>query len=114
MPIQAETKELKVQQSWDGIIGDDKLLKDALPIEKPHQGTAVFVADKQAWAKLWKVWRGNQKLPGVDFTKTLVLVFTLGGPNLISLTELRLDDKGELKAEASATLKPGMDSATRS
>jgi hypothetical protein len=56
---------------------------------------------------LWKAWRGDEKVPEVDFTKDLVLVFTLGGPNKVSPPELRLDDRGELTAQAVATLIGG-------
>ena len=34
-PLRAEPKELKVRQAWDGIIGNEKLLKEAPPTGKP-------------------------------------------------------------------------------
>lgn len=107
LPVPAGTKELKGQQSWDGTIADAKLLKDAPANGKALQGAAGFVTDQAAWAKLWKAWRGEQKVPTVDFTKDLVLVFTLGGPNKISSPTLRLNDQGDLKADAAATLIGG-------
>jgi hypothetical protein len=105
-PLRAETKDLKIEQSWDGIIANEKLLKEAPANGKPLQGAAGFVTERKAWVKLWKAWRGKEKVPQVDFTKDLVLVITLGGPNKISPPVLRLDDKGELEAWAAATLNP--------
>jgi uncharacterized protein (TIGR03067 family) len=101
------TGALKVEQSWEGIIGDMKRLQEAPPSGKPLQGAAGFVTSRPAWVKLWQAWRGGAPVPEVDFTKNLVLVFTLGGPNQIAPPELRLDGRGELTAHAVATLRPG-------
>jgi hypothetical protein len=105
--LRAATTELKVEQSWDGIIKNEKLLRHAPTNGKPLQGAAGFVAEEKAWVKLWKAWRGDERVPEVNFAKELVLVFTLGGPNKVSPPELRLDDNGELKARAVATLIGG-------
>jgi hypothetical protein len=87
--IGAEAKKVEVRQSWDGTIPDDKLRK-----EEPANG---FITDEKTWAKLWKAWCGNAKLPKVDFDKELILVQTVEGLNTISPPDLRLTDKGNLR-----------------
>ncbi len=103
----AERKQVPVLRSWDGILDDVKLLAAAPPGTAPDQGGVGVLTEEKAWAILWKAWRPNEKPARVDFTQELVLVFTLGGPNRISPPDLVLDDKGDLKAHAVATLLPG-------
>ena len=85
---------IKAEQSWDGEIKIE-LRKDA-----PKDG---FVADKDAWAKLWKTYRGDEKLPDVDFTKELVLVAVNSDPNRISLGA-SLDKNGDVRVLVTSTL----------
>ncbi|MCI0351976.1 MAG: hypothetical protein L0Z53_21355 [Acidobacteriales bacterium] len=85
----AQTKKVTIQQTWTGIVKDNKLRQEA-----PANG---FVADEKTWSKLWKAWRGDEKEPMVDFSKDLVLVFTFDGPNKISVPQLTLNDKGDLR-----------------
>jgi len=44
---------------------------------------AGFIADAAAWQRLWKAWRGDEAVAAVDFTKEVVLVGTVGGPNRV-------------------------------
>jgi uncharacterized protein (TIGR03067 family) len=97
--------EVKVAQSWDGII-DGNQLKELTADGKPGD-KAVVISGQNAWAKVWKAWRGNEKVPDVDFTEYMVLVFTHEGPNRISPPTLVRDDRGDLEAWSVATLLPG-------
>jgi hypothetical protein len=81
----AESKPVKVQKSWSGEVKLD------LRKEAPNEG---YVADKEAWAKLWKAYRGGDA-PEVDFDKELVLVAVNDDPNTIDVLPA-LDDKGDL------------------
>lgn len=96
----AGAKEVKVRRSWDGVVKDEKLRKEA-----PPNGV---VTDRKAWAKLWKAWRGGEKVPEVDFDKELALILTCDGPNKIDPPVLLLDGKRGLKVQPPvATLVPG-------
>src|SRR6185295_13573684 len=65
-----------------------------------------FIADAEAWKKLWTAWRGNEEIPKVDFAKELILVATAGGPNRVNLSAT-LDDKGDVKVLGMATRMAG-------
>lgn len=73
---------------WHGKIADESLQKLA-----PAEG---FLADAQSLAKVWKAWRPNEEVPAVDFTKELILVGVVPGPNSV-LMRPSLDEMGDLK-----------------
>jgi hypothetical protein len=87
-------KPVKLEKTWGGEV------KIELRKEAPKDG---YVADKEAWAKLWKTFRGDEKLPDVDFTKELVLVAVNNDPNKIGINA-QLDDKGDLNVSVISTL----------
>jgi hypothetical protein len=80
-------KPVKVEKTWDGQV------KIELRKEAPKKG---YIADKDAWAKLWKVYRGEEKLPEVDFDKEPILVAVSSDPNRIWIGP-EVDEKGDLK-----------------
>jgi uncharacterized protein (TIGR03067 family) len=84
------SKAVPIQQSWDGILRNRKLLKAS-----PPEG---FVVEARSWAKLWRGWRGQEPVPPIDFQEEMALILTVPGPNQISAPELRLDKAGNLKA----------------
>lgn len=84
-----ESKAVPIQQSWDGILPNRNLIK-----ESPPEG---FVVEAESWAKMWKAWRGKEKLPALDFDKQIALIFTVPGPNKISAPELRIDGSGNIR-----------------
>jgi hypothetical protein len=61
--------------AWSDTISDLKK-KAAAPAED-H-----FIADAATWTKLWKAWRGDEKVPTVNFQEEVLFVFTALGPNV--------------------------------
>ena len=62
---------MELVRQWHGAFRrpqDEALIKEA-----PASG---YIANPEAWAKLWKAWRGQQAIPDVDFGKQFVLVCT--------------------------------------
>lgn len=95
---QEGNKPIKPAQRWTGKIGDKKLAAKA-----PKNGV---IAEKKAFEDLWKAWRGEEKLPEVDFGKQIVFVHTAGGPNVPS-SNYTLDAEGNLKSNTLSTLIGG-------
>lgn len=83
----AQEKPTPEPQAWSGKIAQDDLLKLA-----PKSG---FITDAKSFEKLWEAWRPDEELPEVDFDKQLVLVGTVGGPNLIIMNP-KLNENGDL------------------
>lgn len=81
--------EEKPPQVWSGKQQDESLLKKFTP-------KTEFIADADAWEKLWKAWRPGEELPKIDFSKSLVLVGTAYGPNRANMRPMT-DDDGNLK-----------------
>ena len=79
---------VKSDHTWTARVKDDSLRKVA-----PHAG---FIADEETWKRVWTAWRGDQKLPEVDFSTELVLVGIVPGPNRVFLRPI-LEDSGNLK-----------------
>jgi hypothetical protein len=84
---------VEAQKTWDGVVKID------LRKEAPGKG---YIADQVAWAKLWKVYRGEEKLPAVDFDKELIVVAVNSDPNAISIL-LEADEKGDLMVSYART-----------
>lgn len=82
------------KQSWSGEIKDESLRRLA-----PQSG---FIADSQTWKKLWTTWRPDKELPKVDFSKFLILVGTVPGPNEVVL-RATFTTKGNVKFNVSGT-----------
>lgn len=94
-PPEAKPKPVKVEKTWQGEVKLD-LWKEA-----PQKG---YVADKDAWAKLWKAYRGEEKMPEVDFDKELILVAVNSDPNGISIRP-EVDDNRDLKVTTASTTR---------
>lgn len=73
---------------WSGKPRDEMLKKLA-----PAEG---YLADAEAFDKVWKGWRPGEETPKIDFTKDLVVVGVVSGPNNV-LMRPTLDEAGELK-----------------
>ena len=65
-----------------------------------------FIVNQEAWAKLWKAWRGQEAVPALDFKKQMVLVFTADGPNSVGCTPTA-DGKGNVRGDAMSTMIGG-------
>ena len=64
------------------------------------------IANTKDWEALWKAWRGDEKVPAVDFRKELVLVAKVGGPNNCGIVAT-LEENGNLKVLTQSTLLYG-------
>ncbi len=97
-PARAETP-LKATKEYKGRISNElaMLAKDG------------YVAGPKAWAKLWKEWKIEGKLPAIDWKNEMVLVATAGGSGMG--LSAALTDKGDLKAQVIATADIRPDSA---
>jgi len=60
-----------------------------------------YIAGPKAWAKLWKDWKMEGKLPAIDWKKEMVLVVTSEG-STVTLSA-KLGDKGDVKTESVGT-----------
>jgi hypothetical protein len=87
----ADKKEVSQTKEWKGSVDDADLAKDV----------PDYVADVKAFAKLWKKWGIEGKVPKVDFKNEIVIVSTTSGSRL-SLSA-RLDDQGDLEVVGIAT-----------
>ncbi len=83
---------------WNGMIADDSLQKLA-----PAEG---FLVDAKSLAKVWKAWRPKDEVPTVDFTKEIIVVGVVPGPNSV-LMRPSLDEKGNLQLIVAGTRKGG-------
>lgn len=85
---------LKPSQEWSGRSRDTAGKKLA-----PKNGV---ITNKKDWAKLWKAWRPDDKVPEINFRKQIVIVSTIGGPNRM-FVRLSKDDKGNVSVLAGGT-----------
>ena len=93
-----QAQPVNILNTWNGKMADDAPRK--------HAPADSFLLDQDEWAKLWKAWRGQEKLPEIDFQKQMILVFTASGPNSVGC-EPRLDGQGNVRAFAMSTLIGG-------
>jgi hypothetical protein len=95
----AEDKQVKPLKEFKGRVSHElaRAAKDG------------YVAGPKAWAKLWKDWKIEGKLPKIDWKNEIVLIATSGGSGMgLSAS---LDDKGDLKGIAFGTADIRPDSA---
>jgi hypothetical protein len=78
----------RILESWQGQV------KLELRKQAPDSG---FIADAKSWEKHWKAFRGDEKLPTVDFTEHLIVVSIGRDPNRITAMWTDIDDKGNAK-----------------
>ncbi len=95
-PTEPKTPAFK-ERRWGG-----KFRDAAMRSRMPKAGV---IADNAAWAKLWKAWR-KDAVPTVDFTKELVVLQAVDGPNDVLVTA-RLEPSGNLHVLAAATKMGG-------
>lgn len=94
---QSMAKPIKVEKVWGGEI------KLELRQQAPKTG---FIADGEAWAKLWRAYRRNERLPKIDFDKKIILAEAGRDPNYIGYDANKLipNEKGDLKISFMHTL----------
>ncbi len=83
---------------WSGQVIDNSLRKLAPP--------TGFIVDPTSWQKICKTWQPDMKVPRVDFSKNLVLVGTVPGPNLV-LMRPTIDKKGNISFLVAGTKRGG-------
>lgn len=92
----AADKEIQAVKMWKGSSLVEAGMKAA-----PDSG---YITDAEAWAKLWKAWKFEDKQPEIDFKKQIVLVTVAGcAANKWGKPSLKLTEKGDLQGGASAT-----------
>jgi hypothetical protein len=93
----AEKTAVKLQKEWQGSVEDEALAKNA----------PAVIGDEQAFEKLWKAWKIEEKVPAVDFKKEVAIIATTAGSKL--RLSAALDDKGNLEVLGMGTrdLRPG-------
>src|SRR4051812_43805900 len=77
-------RPIKAEKTWNGMV----------KIELRNQAPS-YVINKDAWAKFWKVYRPEEKLPVVDFASEMIVVVVNNDPNGISI-RLESNGKGDL------------------
>lgn len=100
-------RPITLQQTWEGFLRDETLLKAAPEKADLGLGAAGVVNNEATWEKLWSVWRADEKAPKVDFEKGLVLVFTKRGWSKLGTPLMPLDAHGELTAVQHGTESQG-------
>lgn len=93
----AAQQSVSITQKWSGKIADASL----------RSFDKRVVQDNATWNKLWASWRPGKKVADVDFSKQIVLVETVDGPNNILTSSLKVDATGELKYEIAGTEMAG-------
>jgi hypothetical protein len=88
-----EPTPVPLEKTWDGEISL-KVLRQA------HRDS--YITGKKAWEKLWRAFRGKEKVPEIDFEKSLVLLAVSSGPQRVSI-QPTLDKKGDLTARILST-----------
>jgi inhibitor of cysteine peptidase len=66
----AKPKEAAILQQWQGLYPANQV--NLFPEGQRAAGTG-FIADAKTFGAVWKAWKGNEKLPEVDFQKNLVV-----------------------------------------
>jgi hypothetical protein len=79
---------------WSGKITDKSLRKLA-----PQSG---FIADAETWKKLWAAWRPGEEVPVIDFSRKLILVGVVPGPNRVTMRPA-IDQQGDIHFTAAGT-----------
>jgi len=95
---QAAPTAVETIDMWSGRVKDATLRKLA-----PATG---FIADPTSWQKICQTWQPDMKVPQVDFSKNLVLVGTVPGPNLV-LMRPTIDKKGDISFLVAGTKRGG-------
>ena len=93
----AAPKVVKPNRDWTGLVRDETLKKLA-----PVDG---YVLDAKEFAKLWKAWRKDEKVPPIDFDKEVVIVTLAAGPNEPTIKATL--DEGKLQITAGQALVAG-------
>lgn len=87
--VVAQAPEVKAIETWSGKLKDDSLRDKFAP-------TTEFIADAEAWQKLWQAWRAGEEVPEIDFKRNLILVGTAPGPNAANMRP-QIDEQGAVK-----------------
>jgi len=90
----AAGEPVKPLNTWTGKPRSNELRKEA-----PEGGV---IADKAKFEKLWKAWRGDEKVPAVDFDKNVIAVELANGPN-VPMASFTLDERGDLNWRSFST-----------
>src|SRR5262245_59346553 len=93
----AEATKVLPDRDWQGLLPNEDARKQA-----PKNG---LITDSQAFEKLWKAWRKDEKVPQIDFTKSFVVVSVPSRFSKITLNAKLVN--GNLRVRPSQTLLDG-------
>lgn len=88
---------IKPVQAWEG------RLDSFTPAT--HKSTVLLIADAEGFEAPWRILRGDEKVPAIDFKKHFVVLVLYGG-NQFSLEGLALDERGSAKVRGSGYVAP--------
>lgn len=83
---------------WDGKVADNELKKFA------PTGGVIFDSDN--FEKLWKAWRPSETTPEIDFTKEILIIGIVSGPNSVMMRP-SLNESGNLQFVVGGTKRAG-------
>ena len=88
-----------VELSPDGGLKPLRVWKGKVP--RNQTATGQVIASARVWRKIWNGLRGMEQLPSIDFRKEIVILATVRGSRLESLSLLR-DRNGHMQLSVSA------------
>jgi len=94
----ATVPDIGPTRTWSG-----KIRQKALQKRAPKAG---YINDAATLSQLWTAWRPGKKLPTVDFSKKMILVGTVPGPNLVIMRP-SINDSGDVKFSVAGTKMGG-------
>lgn len=92
-------QDVTAVNQWSGKTNDETHAKAG-----PENG---MITNQEDFAELWNKWHDGEEVPEIDFSKHLVVVATVGGPNRMMIpNQMRIVD-GNLSFQCAATRMGG-------
>jgi hypothetical protein len=90
--------EIRPERTWGGVLPDVALRRVA-PASR-------VITEERTFAAVWEAWRPGERRPPIDFTRSIVLVETMEGPNRMFI-RLSDDGRGNVTTQSGGTLIGG-------
>lgn len=102
---QGEWKPVQVQQTWTVVAAKDRVAKldDNMDVNWKKKPNVIMTP--AAWKEVWKTLAPDQKIPDMDFGKSLVLVHfqDKNDPNKVK-HNVQINNEGQLRVLSISTL----------
>lgn len=95
---EAASVDVEIERKYSG------KSRSAEPADRP---SSRVVKNDGQWASTWRLLRGNELIPSVDFSRSLVILETVDGPNNVFVNRLQLDATGDLQFETASSRMGG-------